>query len=75
MLKQMKNEDGTKHKHPGYIDGVKCETLGHASDCLDYAVCYYLGKQYSKFKSQTRSAVITVPDSVSAYDTANQWDY
>ena len=75
LLKQMKNEDGTKHKHPGYIDGVKCETLGHASDCLDYAVCYYLGKQYSKFKSQTRSAVITIPDSMSAYDTANLWDY
>jgi hypothetical protein len=71
----MKNDDGTKSKHIGYIDGVKCETLGHCSDAFDYAVVKFLGKMYTKFKQKSTSPVITVPDYVSAYDTANQWDY
>lgn len=75
FVRQMKNEDGTKCKHLGYIDGVKCETLGHCSDAFDYACILMLGKMYTKFKQKSTSAVITVPDSVSAYDTANQWDY
>ena len=75
FVRQMKNDDGTKSKHLGYIDGVKCETLGHCSDAFDYAVVKFLGKMYTKFKAHVSSPIITVPDSVSAYDTANQWDY
>ena len=76
LLRQMKNEDGTKCKHVGMSpEGVKCELLGHCSDAFDYAVVGFLGKMYTRFKSKSSSPVVTVPDGVSVYDVQNSWDY
>lgn len=75
LVRQMKNEDGTKSKHVGYVDGVKCETLGHCSDAFDYAVVKMLGPLYSKFKAKQSSPIVTLPEGVMAYGIANQWDY
>ena len=76
LVYQKKNEDGTKEKKKVADDsGHKSEQYGHYSDDLDYGLTYFCGKLYSRFKAHVSSPVITVPDSVSAYDTANQWDY
>ena len=75
FVRQMKNEDGTKSKHMGYIDGVKCETLGHCSDAYDYSVVKFLGKLYSKFKAVSSSPVVTVSGDTSIYSVSEQWDY
>ena len=59
---QRKNEDGTKEKKK--VDdghGGKAEKYGHASDCFDYAVIYYLAKEYEKYKNGTVDIVTTVP--------------
>lgn len=62
LVYQKKNEDGTKSKAK-YMDpklGVKCERYGHLSDCLDYAICRFLPKAYSKYvRSQGSATGIT----------------
>lgn len=76
LLRQMKNEDGTKCKHVGLSpDGIKCELLGHCSDAFDYAVVTFLGKMYSKFKAHVSSPIVTIPDYMNAYGVASEWDY
>lgn len=72
FLRQMKNEDGTKEKKKELIDGVRCEALGHASDCFDYAVCYFLGKSYKKFRTSEVQPVTTVATDTTVYEI---WGY
>ena len=62
FIYQRKNEDGTKEKKK--VDdghGGKAEKYGHASDCFDYAVIYYLAKEYEKYRNGAVEAVTTVP--------------
>lgn len=73
FLRQMKNEDGTKEKKKEMVDGVRCEALGHASDCFDYASCYFLGKLYKKFKTAEVQPVTTYC-SDSIYDNGTMYD-
>lgn len=62
LIYQLKNEDGTKSKKKvtDPKTGVKYEKYGHMSDCLDYALCYYLSKVWNKFKSGNSAGVTTV---------------
>ena len=58
---QKKNPDGTKEKKKVLSDsGDRVERYGHASDCLDYALVYYLAKEYQTFKSKVVDIVTTV---------------
>lgn len=78
LLRQMKNEDGTKNKHVGVSsDGIKCELLGHFSDCFDYAVVTMLGNMYAKFKSKpaSNSPIVTIGANEHAYSVQSDWDY
>jgi hypothetical protein len=74
----MKNEDGTKCKHVGVgSDGIKCELLGHFSDCFDYAIVTMLGNMYAKFKAkpQSTSPIVTIGPYEHAYSVQSDWDY
>ncbi len=73
LVYQKKNEDGTKEKKKVADDnGHRSEKYGHFSDDFDYALVYFCGKLYSKYKVQASSPVITIPDNMSVYPT---WEY
>lgn len=66
FIYQKKNPDGTKEKKKVLMEsGERAERYGHASDCFDYALTYYLSSAYDKYKSATTSIVTTIsPDEV-----------
>lgn len=69
MIYQKKNPDGTKEKKKVLDEnGNKSERYGHASDCFDYAMCYFLDRSYSKFKSGAVPIVTTIGDDTEMYD-------
>lgn len=58
---QKKNPDGTKEKKKVLNEsGDRVERYGHASDCFDYSVVYFLAKEYQTFKSKSVDIVTTV---------------
>lgn len=58
---QKKNPDGTKEKKKVLNDsGDRVERFGHFSDCFDYAMIYYLNKQYATYKTATTDIVTTI---------------
>jgi len=58
---QKKNPDGTKEKKKVLNEqGERVERYGHASDCFDYAMVYFLAKEYQTFKSKEVDVVTTV---------------
>lgn len=58
---QKKNPDGTKEKKKMLNDsGERVERYGHASDCFDYALIYYLSAEYSRYKTASTEIVTTV---------------
>ena len=58
---QKKNPDGTKEKKKVLNEqGERVERYGHASDCFDYAMVYFLAKEYQSFKSKVVDVVTTV---------------
>ncbi len=68
FIYQKKNPDGTKEKKKVMLDtGEKAERYGHASDCYDYAMVYYLDKSYISFKSNTSNIVTTISPSEIVY--------
>ena len=70
---QKKNPDGTKEKKKVLSDsGDRVERYGHASDCLDYALVYYLAKEYQTFKSKVVDSVTTVDMGSTVY---SEFDY
>ena len=73
FIYQQKNPDGTKEKKKIQMeDGSRAERYGHASDCFDYALVYYLSPLYDKYKSGTSSIIVTVnPDEI----VYNEFDY
>lgn len=61
MVYQRKNPDGTKEKKKVLgEDGDRAERYGHFSDCLDYALIYYLNKEYLGYKSVVTDIVTTI---------------
>ena len=58
---QKKNPDGTKEKKK-VIDetGGKSERYGHCSDCFDYAVTYFLGDEYTRYRTNATDVVTTI---------------
>ena len=61
FIYQKKNPDGTKEKKKMLTEsGERAERYGHASDCFDYALTYYLNKAYDKYRSGTHSIVTTI---------------
>lgn len=61
MATQKKNPDGTKEKKKALNEsGERVERYGHFSDCLDYALIYYLSKEYSNYKTANTDIVTTV---------------
>lgn len=70
---QKKNPDGTKEKKKVLNEnGERVERWGHFSDCFDYAMIYYLGSDYSKYKTAATDIVTTI----SAEDTVyGDFDY
>lgn len=58
---QKKNPDGTKEKKKMLNDsGERVERYGHFSDCFDYAMIYYLSKEYSTYKTAETEPVTTI---------------
>lgn len=58
---QKKNPDGTKEKKKVLNEnGERVERYGHFSDCFDYAMVYYLGKEYSSYRTATTDIVTTI---------------
>lgn len=61
MVYQKKNPDGTKEKKKVLNDnGDRVERYGHFSDCFDYAMIYYLNKEYSTYKTASTDIVTTI---------------
>ena len=61
FIYQRKNPDGTKEKKKILMeDGSRAERYGHASDCFDYALVYYLSSEYDKYRSTAVSMVTTI---------------
>ncbi len=60
LVYQRKNPDGTKEKKKVMLEsGDKAEKYGHMSDCLDYALTYFLSDSYSRYKNGKSEPVIT----------------
>lgn len=58
---QKKNPDGTKEKKKVVMDsGERAERYGHASDCFDYALVYYLGDEYTRYRTSNTDIVTTI---------------
>ena len=74
MVYQRKNPDGTKEKKRVMLEtGDKAEKYGHMSDCLDYALTYFLSDAYAKYKNGSSEPVIaTIGDDETMY---NQFSY
>lgn len=68
---QRKNPDGTKEKKKVQMEsGEKAEKYGHLSDCLDYALTYFLRDSYNRFRSGSSSTIVTtISGSDEVYDT------
>lgn len=65
---QKKNPDGTKEKKKVLMDnGERAERYGHASDCFDYAIVYYLDQSYSKYRSSGNTTVTTISSDEMVY--------
>lgn len=66
FIYQKKNPDGTKEKKKVLTEtGERAEKYGHASDCFDYSIAYYLSSTYERYKSSSTSVVTTIsPDEV-----------
>lgn len=65
---QKKNPDGTKEKKKVANDnGERVEKYGHASDCFDYSVVYYLSPEYEKYKSKAVEIVTTIDMNETVY--------
>lgn len=61
LVYQKKNPDGTKEKKKVLNDsGERVERYGHMSDCLDYAMIYFLNKEYSTYKTASTDIVTTI---------------
>lgn len=61
MVYQKKNPDGTKEKKKVLNDnGDRVERYGHFSDCFDYAMIYYLNKEYSSYRTASTDIVTTI---------------
>lgn len=61
LVYQKKNPDGTKEKKKVLNDnGDRVERYGHFSDCLDYAMIYYLNKEYSTYRTASTDIVTTI---------------
>lgn len=61
LVYQKKNPDGTKEKKKVLNDnGERVERYGHFSDCLDYAMIYYLSKEYSAYRTSSTDIVTTI---------------
>lgn len=68
LVYQKKNPDGTKEKKKvANEQGEKVERYGHASDCFDYAMTYYLPKLYSAFKSKNVDLITTIDMNETVY--------
>lgn len=66
---QKKNPDGTKEKKKVIMDdGTKAERYGHASDCFDYAMVYYLCDAYNQYKSNVSNPVTTISSGDTVYN-------
>ena len=69
LVYQKRNPDGTKEKKKVLMDnGVRAEQYGHLSDCLDYALCYYLNEEYNKFING-EAEIVTTSDTGDMYDS------
>jgi hypothetical protein len=68
---QKKNPDGTKEKKKVQMEsGEKAEKYGHLSDCLDYALTYFLRESYNRYRNGSSvSIVTTVSGSGQVYDS------
>lgn len=65
---QKKNPDGTKEKKKAIMDnGERAERYGHASDCFDYAMVYYLNKAYEAYRSHETTTVTTISPDETVY--------
>ena len=61
LVYQKKNPDGTKEKKKVLNDsGDRVERYGHFSDCFDYAMIYYLNKEYSTYRTASTDIVTTI---------------
>lgn len=40
--------------------GERAERYGHASDCFDYALVYYLSTEYTKYRTNAVDMVTTI---------------
>lgn len=68
---QKKNPDGTKEKKKVQMDtGEKAEKYGHLSDCLDYALTYFLRESYNRYRNRSSNSIVTtVAGSSQVYDS------
>lgn len=72
LVYQKKNPDGTKEKKKVLMDnGTRAEKYGHMSDCLDYALTYYLSNDYNRFINGDADEVTTI----SCGDMYGNFDY
>lgn len=70
---QKKNPDGTKEKKKVLNEsGERAERYGHASDCFDYSIVYYLSSVYDKYKSKAVEIVTTIDMNETVY---GEFDY
>lgn len=70
---QKKNPDGTKEKKKVLMDnGERAERYGHASDCFDYALVYYLSRDYDKYRTASTDVVTTISSNEMVY---GEFDY
>lgn len=61
FIYQKKNPDGTKEKKKVMMEsGERAERYGHASDCFDYALVYYLSTEYTKYRTNAVDIVTTI---------------
>ena len=76
LVYQKRNEDGTKEKKKVVDDnGHRSERYGHLSDDLDYGLCYFCGRLYSKYKAKVSSPIVTIGPYEHAYSVQSDWDY
>lgn len=65
---QKRNPDGTKEKKKVLTEsGERAEKYGHASDCYDYALVYYLSNAYTKYRSNAVSMITTIKSDEMVY--------
>ena len=61
FIYQKKNPDGTKEKKKVLMDsGERAERYGHASDCFDYALVYYLSNEYTRYRTNMTDMITTI---------------